>query len=142
MLIQMKNLSLIICFFTFTFSIAQNASLSKLTIELEAGIKPEALDKSWQSRKNAWIQEVNNAKSSQEYGKLISELESYISLNVIDKKWENKRTDWSQDCLTAKAFTNAAKLLIELESFIKPEGVQDVWKSKKDIWVNALKAIK
>lgn len=116
-----------------------NASqLGDLLLELEANIKWSAVEKKWQSRRDAWLGEVQGASSAAQLASLVVDLETNIKWSAVENNWQSRRDSWVRDCAAARNPRQVAKLLVELETNIKWSAVENTWQKRRDSWIQNL----
>lgn len=110
-------------------------SLRPYVVQIEAMMKSEGNTPEWKGRRDAWAQEVLNARYVTDLAKLILELESGTDWKAVDKDWGKARDGWIKKVKAARSRKALGDQLQVFESALKWEYMQEDWKGARDGWV-------
>ena len=115
-------------------------NLFRSILFLEEFINWDLINKSFETRREDWVEEIGECEDPSELSDLLIELESAIQPNLVSKAWSQEKEDWKQKTQMIGNYQDVAQILIIFEAAI--EGIlNEKFFKKRTEWLVKLREI-
>lgn len=110
-------------------------SVGQGMLVFERALKWESMSDGWRDRRDAWIAQVNAARTPAQLAQAALALESGMGWQAVNDTWAGQRDAWVASLRAADDAGDVAKAVLALENATKWEAVSDQWAGARDAWV-------
>ena len=114
------------------------AQLTSSLLTLENNVTWDAVDSSWQDRREAWRKEVQHAVGSSSVARLLWEFEQSVHWNAVSDSWKEQRSEWVESCRSGASPAAVAALMLQFERGLLWSSVGSKWEGIRPQWIEVL----
>ena len=124
-------------------AVAQNPvqTVGQGMLVFERALKWESMSDGWRDRRDAWIAQVNAARTPAQLAQAALALESGMGWQAVNDTWAGQRDAWVASLRAADDAGDVAKAVLALENATKWEAVSDQWAGARDAWVARMRGL-